>query len=480
MLYKKTDSIREYNAKPTSGFTSEEYRTSFRRDYARILHSAAFRRLGGKTQLFPSHESDYFRTRLTHSLEVAQIAKSIAIRINNTDPYFKENNIDTDLVEAASLAHDIGHPPFGHNGEQALDECMKEHGGFEGNAQTLRILAKLEKKSPISAAPYGIKKGIDQRKGLNLCHRTLAATLKYDKKITTTRTRSDKLTKGYYYLEEDLVKNIKASITGESNFKGNFKTIECQIMDIADDIAYSTYDLDDSFKAGFLTPLKMISADNELLENIAKEVSISINRSFTGEDVARVLFSIFKNQQIISDEFTDSSLDKNNPDVLLFIAGRINNSSQQISETGYTRNRLSSELVGEFIRGVEVTVNKKYPALSKAFLKNNILEQVEVLKYFTREALIMSSRLKVAEFRGHEIIDTLFKALSSKSDHTEDGHWLMPDDFRVAYEQFDKAGNKNEQMRVVCDFIAGMTDRYAIEFYGRLKSEQPQTIFKPL
>jgi dGTPase len=126
----------------------EPYRTPWRRDYARLIHSPSFRRLQGKTQVFPGHESDFYRNRLTHSLEVAQIAKSIAIRLNAVAEPFRPRGtkIEPDIVEFAGLAHDLGHPPFGHNGEEALDECMRDHGGFEGNAQSLRIVSRLEKK----------------------------------------------------------------------------------------------------------------------------------------------------------------------------------------------------------------------------------------------------------------------------------------------------------------------------------------------
>ena len=142
-LYGEGDRAREYPIDDDA-----PHRSAFRRDYARLLHSPAFRRLQGKTQLFPSMEHDFFRNRLTHSLEVAQIAKSIALRLNDRYGYFRAYPIDTDLVETAALAHDLGHPPFGHNGERALDDCMKERGGFEGNAQSLRILSKLGKKEP--------------------------------------------------------------------------------------------------------------------------------------------------------------------------------------------------------------------------------------------------------------------------------------------------------------------------------------------
>jgi dGTPase len=127
-LYTDRDFQRVAGVGQTLGLPVEQYRSAFRRDYARLIHCPGFRRLQGKAQLFPCHENDFFRNRLTHSLEVAQIAKSIAIRLNDNNFYFKKNNIDTDLVEFAGLAHDIGHPPFGHNGESELDRAMLEFG----------------------------------------------------------------------------------------------------------------------------------------------------------------------------------------------------------------------------------------------------------------------------------------------------------------------------------------------------------------
>ena len=124
-LYTEADRQREHVA-PEKAL----YRNDFRRDYARLLHCPSFRRLQGKTQLFPGIESDFFRNRLTHSLEVAQVAKAIALRLNHEHDYFQQYPIDLDLIETAALAHDLGHPPFGHTGEKALDDCMKEKGGF--------------------------------------------------------------------------------------------------------------------------------------------------------------------------------------------------------------------------------------------------------------------------------------------------------------------------------------------------------------
>ena len=180
---------------------------------------------------------------MTHSLEVAQIAKAIAAKVNHVHPKFKGRGreIDLDLVEFAALAHDLGHPPFGHNGEEALDDCMCESGGFEGNAQTLRVLSKLEKRSTLSGEidnPIIVDGGSDRRAGLNLTYRSLASVLKYDDEIP--RRKQDRKpgtkspVKGYYYTEADLVSAIKKQVGTD---KGNFRTVECSIMDTADDIA---------------------------------------------------------------------------------------------------------------------------------------------------------------------------------------------------------------------------------------------------
>ena len=273
-LYRKSDSQRSLPISSPNPLEAEAYRSPWRRDYARIIHSAAFRRLQGKTQLFPNAESDYFRNRLTHSLEVAQIAKSIAVRLNATDSYFKNHNIDTDLVELAGLTHDLGHPPFGHQGEEALDELMRDHGGFEGNAQTLRIIARLENRETAvvhDGIPMQIdQKGVDQRRGLNLTFRSLASILKYNNKIPHEgKDRpTQKVQKGYYYTEAELVHEVREKVLG-NGYNSSVKTIECSIMDIADDIAYSTYDLEDAFQGGFLSPLSMISAPDSVLTRIS-------------------------------------------------------------------------------------------------------------------------------------------------------------------------------------------------------------------
>ena len=466
---------------PTGHSVSEPYRSEFRRDYARLIHCAAFRRLNGKTQLFPGFESDFFRNRLTHSMEVAQIAKSIATKLNYEQPFLKEQGaISLDLVEVAALAHDLGHPPFGHNGELALDRCMIEHGGFEGNAQTLRIVSVLEKKSTDDLGGYGVRDGgEDRRYGLDLCARTLAAVLKYDTAIRQKRSLDgyQRPTKGYYASEAPLVAQIKRAVLGEYVPSTPFKTIECQIMDVADDIAYSTYDLEDAFKAEFLSPLALLSAENSLLQKVSDE----INRSSKGElgtvapeQVRAVLLRVFE-EYLKDDQITEllAADNKPTPDTFSQFLARRHRALTRLAKVGYARTAFTSDLVGQFIAGIKFEPNPEAPALSRVYLNNSTRLKVEVLKQITYVSLIMSPRLKLAEYRGQEIVQTLFDKLT-----TNNGHVLLPDDFRQWYDRF--ANDDTKRKRVVCDFIAGMTDRYAVEFYARLRSESPETIFKPI
>jgi dGTPase len=220
-LYSSGDSKRKIAARNKPG----DGRSPFRRDWARLIHSPCFRRLQGKTQLYPSDEGDFFRNRLTHSMEVAQIASGIAENWNaKKGSFFFKNPIDRDLVYFAGLAHDLGHPPFGHNGERALDKLMARYGGFEGNAQTLRILARLEKKEtdsyPATAVPRPVVNDVDHRRGLNLTYRSLAAVLKYDRPIPQIKedrqdSERDRPVKGYYFSEATLVQEIKEHVLGE-------------------------------------------------------------------------------------------------------------------------------------------------------------------------------------------------------------------------------------------------------------------------
>lgn len=433
-------------------------RSPFRRDYGRLLHSPSFRRLQGKTQLFPGDESDFFRNRLTHSLEVAQVAKGIAQMLNATHPEFQASPIDLDLVEFAGLAHDLGHPPFGHNGEKALDDCMKPYGGFEGNAQTLRILARVEKKARENAAnPQDVcgisTKGKDLRLGLNLTYRSLASILKYDRKIPTKRNKKAKLVKGYYATEEKLVQEIKKNVGHVPERNVPFKTIECQIMDIADDIAYSTYDLEDSMKGGFTHPLELADrmSDQDLVLRLTEKVKGEV------PDVTKT--------EVFNSIVDMLPIDIDDDDPLLTYR-----QSKLVATDGRMRTEFSSEMVGACIQGVSAEVfSNQHLQFAKLNVERDVKIRIESLKHLNYLLTIMSPRLKVVEYRGYEVVETLFKTLSAE-------HELLPDDVQAMHRSLKK---KSDKMRLVCDFVAGMTDRYAVEFYSRLKASGA-SIFKPL
>lgn len=461
-LYSAADFRRETGEGPEG---EVPWRGPIDRDYGRVIHSACFRRLQGKTQVFPGHESDFFRNRLTHSLEVAQIAEGIAERLNYETPALAalpyDQRIKPKLCAVAALLHDLGHPPFGHNGEQALDDLMKARGGFEGNAQTLRIVARLEKKS----------RGSDgEPLGLALTYRTLAAILKYDRVIPEYREDNTKIVKGYYYTERDLVAQIKSSVCPDCAIpNGQFKTVECAIMDLADDIAYSTYDLEDSLKAGFLSPSSILASDERVLKQVAEKVGEQLERSVTPVEVVRVFSEIFEPAENESDPSEQS--DGTETPVELFVDRfRLHT---QLGSSSYFRTKLSSELVKNAINAVTLEYDKACPALSKVKLSDAAHLRVEVLKQYVYLATIYSSRVKLSEYRGYEVVKDIFDALSGKR-----GNVLMPDDVRIRYEA--ATSKRDLQMRIVCDFVAGMTDRYAMEFWGRLHSDGAQSMFKPL
>lgn len=343
---------------------------------------------------------------------------------------------------------------------------MKGYGGFEGNAQTLRILCKLEKKDAQKALDSGgvDTQGRDHRLGLNLTYRSILSALKYDAEISMVRDVGDKIVKGYYQTEAALIQRAKSAVVASLPPDINFKTIECGIMDIADDISYSTYDLEDSFKAGFFSPLDIISSSPELLQRVADEVSKRTGLTIDRERVLSILYEVF--DWIFPDpkQINDAPLP--------YLVAQSYVISKEVCTNGFVRTSFTSDLISEFISGVEVDVNEDIPQLSVVRLASKTLEKVEVLKTYTYEAMIMSPRLKVLEHRGYGIIRDIFDKLSD-----ERGHLLLPDDYRDLYE---RSKTVPARKRVICDFIAGMTDRYAFEFFGRLNSENSQTIFKPL
>lgn len=499
-MYKEGDKIRIPSGYTyDSGLHQEPYRSPFRKDFSRLIHSPSFRRLQGKTQLFPGIESDFFRNRLTHSLEVAQIAKSIALGLNHS---FKERKfpfqIDPTIVEFAGLAHDLGHPPFGHQGEMALDEEMKDYGGFEGNAQTLRIITKLAKRFSLNGESYGIEeksgKLIDNRYGMHLTSRTIASILKYDNPIPIKSKNRPKNVndkpkspvKGYYYSEKKIVEQVRLNILGKwglENDEVELKTIECQIMDIADDIAYSTYDIEDAFKGGFLSSLDMVFPKVELLDKVADKIKENDHPQLKGkndeeikdiikENIMNVFSTMFELPDPIRELLRKS---KNLKDRISMLGQYIYELDKVYTQNGYFRTEFTSKLVGSHVRNVSCEPEKNYPhALYKVKLHEDNLLVVEILKHFVFQSIIQSPALKIVEFRGKDIVKKIFRAIDSANGA------LLPDDFKFIYDLFGKQGDVRNQKRLICDFIAGMTDKYAIQFYGRLASEEPTTIFKPL
>ena len=441
-------------------------RSAFDKDYGRLLHAPAFRRLQGKTQLFPGKESDFFRNRLTHSLEVAQIASGLANAVNALHKSEIGGNIDLSLVQFASLAHDLGHPPFGHNGEHTLDEKMLEHGGFEGNAQTLRILCRLERRTVAGG------NGPTDKYGLDLTYRTLAAVLKYDKAIPTERKPGSKLAKGFYQSETDIVEKVKESLAPGVVFGAGvadkFKTIECSIMDLADDISYSTYDLDDSLRAGFCSPLSLLS---QLCQNADMRLAIIAK---TNESLRDSGYRAIDEQGLYL-AASKLFLTKDGPD--LFNGHKVPRSvvdmgrrvavyanDHDLRSDKLARARYTGERVGRLIGSVELDPRRQknfpnHPWLWGVRLSRQALIDVELLKHLIFQTVTKSPRLRVAEHRGKKIVEELFDALTS-----DDGS-ILPEDWA---HQLALADGKAAKHRVVCDYIAGMTDRYAVQMHEAL------------
>ncbi|MCK5051096.1 MAG: dNTP triphosphohydrolase [Candidatus Cloacimonetes bacterium] len=389
----------------------------------------------------------------------------------------------------------MGHPPFGHVGEETLDKLMINNGGFESNAQTLRLLTKLEKKYQIDGNLMIGKNRKDTRVGLNLTFRTIASILKYDSKIPESKNDRDqynktnnmnkKFFKGYYKSEEDVVNKIKKNVLKESPkyIKNEFKTIECQIMDIADDIVYSTFDLEDALKAKFLSPFSILFASKNMLERVKDKVNENLQCDLTTTEIRDILFGLFGRfyemdnmmdilrKRLPNEKDFDFNDTHKFPGYVKIITASAYNTSQLISQDGHLRTDLTSGLIGKFIRGVKLDAfNNECPPLSKVSLYDPISKEIEVLKRLTYESQIMSPNLKIYDYAGKDIIENIFKILNKKGNHE-----LLPMDFRDVY----LAVEGSEKDRTICDFIAGMTDQYAIQFHSKLTSRKPGSFFMP-
>ena len=341
-------------------------RSEFQRDRDRIIHSSAFRRLEYKTQVFINHEGDLFRTRLTHSLEVAQIARSIARNLA----------LNEDLVEAISLAHDLGHTPFGHAGQDALNACMKDHGGFEHNLQSLRVVDVLEER-------YG---GFD---GLNLCFETREGILKHCS-LDNAKQLGDV---GLRFIER------------------NQPSLEAQLANLADEIAYNNHDVDDGLRSGLLTLAQMMTID--LFRRHAKQVT----NEFSGINERRLILETVRRMInfLIVDvtETTRANIARARPDSL------------------------------DAVRAAPPLV-----AFSSA-----VHTEAIALKQFLRDKLYQHYQVHRMTSKAKRVIVDLFNAFDS------DPHLMPPDHHARAAEH---------HARTIADYIAGMTDRFAMREHRRL------------
>jgi dGTPase len=480
------------------------------KEYGRIVHSMAFRRLQGKMQLFPPSESPLLRNRLTHSLEVADIAARIAVSLNMKlfpREYKKEppresrkSRIDPSIVTAAALAHDIGHPPFGHTGETILAYLMSKHGSFEGNAQTLRVLTRLEDR-----LYHGRGSESDQSNakscGLNLMFRTIASVIKYDReipaaarpkpkgnrkatetKISWADIRATKIKKGYYREDIDVVRQVRDHvIRPERGNPPKLKTIECQIMDIADDIAYSTYDLEDCMIANVTHPLDLLSISDDLLNTIAEQTTKSLadygyNHTITASEIIVTYQKLFEKLILRSDAShyeLESSIDLGRYLGWSYMDGRV------LAEHALRRRRFTETLIRQAVDAISIKEwRPENPALMELDIDPERLLFIECLKHHNYHKTILSRPLQLYADRAKMILERLWYALL----HDEKNH-LMPPQKQEFYADHigDVARDDREtfRYRFICDYIAGLTDAEAVRLYARIASIDDRSIFEP-
>lgn len=441
-------------------------------------------------QLFPIGESDVLRNRLTHSHEVADIAVAICDRLNSdkgNDFFSGENSIDRNIVRSIGLAHDIGHPPFGHDGEVTLNTCMRSSaaGCFEGNAQTLRILTKLENRLSHHNADRNLRAVYNRPFGLNLTFRTIAGVIKYDKVLKGV----DDLIgdtflgepnwvfppeKGYYPEEVDLIEQVKRQVIKGYQSGGDMSlpTIECQIMDIADDIAYSTYDLEDAMVAGLTTPFDLVSPSDKMAKAVAQRVTLAMNKSGYGckiepSEVTLILTNIFR--QIFRFENEDR-YDLNNDirDRVMFVAHSYNENIA-IAQNQILRRALTEDLIQSAIRSISVQVNHENPELSLLVMETHRKLEIECLKAFNFERVINSQTSRIHAQRARHIVKFVFDSIIANPIE------LLPnEEYKDRYSDLsvgfsgEKRHLKAAQHRFVCDFVAEMTDEEALIFYRRI------------
>lgn len=432
----------------------EDARASGDIDYARVIHSASFRRLQGKTQILNLGDSDFYRTRLTHSLEVSQIGSGIARQFRKDyvgHPAFS-HIADNSLMQAIGCTHDLGHPPFGHGGEIALNYCMRNDGGFEGNGQTLRILSKLEKFS--------------SENGSNLARRSLLGVLKYP--ASHSATVNDRLTpclvdspttirvidrkkskppKCFLDSEQDVVDWILDPLRNEDrdlfvsveqrDEKHNrplHKSFDCSIMDLADDISFGVHDLEDALA------LRLVDEDD-------------FRQLISEKDCLSFLEELSK--QYPNERSND-------------LYGRL---IEALFADGQTRKHWISRIVGHLIMNCRIDTLAEFdePLLRfRAILLPAPSIFLEALKTLVRQRVILDPSVQHLEFKGQHMVVSVFETMG-----TEPEAFLPRDTFEL-YK------NRGADVRVICDHIAGMTDSYLMKTYERLFSPRIGSVFDKL
>jgi dGTPase len=369
-------------------------RNAFRRDCDRIIHATAFRRLAYKTQVFVFHEGDHFRTRLTHTLEVGQIARSLARALG----------LDEDLAEALALAHDLGHPPFGHAGERALDRCLASCGGFDHNAQTLRVVTALERRYP----------AFD---GLNLTWETLEGLVKHNGPLTLR----DGSPIGRY-LERGLPPAIRLYTKTQDLELWSFASAEAQVASISDDIAYDAHDIDDGLRASLFTldDLASVPLVRDVLKRIRDE-SPELDSSRLVHELVRRLIT-----QMIEDV---------------------------IAETG-NRLRALAPRSADDVRHAATPVATFSPAMADAD---------RAIKGFLYPRMYRHPRIMRIMGDAEAVVCALFERYAQK-----------PHDLPAEWAQTAEVGDDAARLRRIADFIAGMTDRYALGEHQRFFDSTPE------
>ena len=368
-------------------------RTAFARDRDRIIHSQAFRRLKHKTQVFVYHEGDHYRTRLTHSIEVAQVARSVARALG----------LDEDLAEALALAHDLGHTPFGHAGEKELDQLMRPYGGFDHNAQSLRILTKLERRYALFD-------------GLNLSWETLEGLVKHNGPLVNAE--GDPVGR---YRERGLPEAILEYAADHELELSSFASAEAQVAAISDDIAYNAHDIDDGLRASLfgLIDLGDVPLAGEALSQVLTLYPDLEHDRVVHETVRRVM------SQMVVDVITETK----------------RRAAKFKPKSAAEVRALGACLVG---------------------FGEQMGEHNRVLQSFLNERMYRHDRVEEIMDRARRVVNALFEAYMHDPK-------LLPQNWREGATP----GDTGRYARQVCDFIAGMTDRYALDQHKRLFDLDP-------